>query len=82
MNDKKTVDIKFSAVDATESYLKSMFSFVEITVMGSDNSGTSLSLIHILTLNGEVVGMGTGSSKKRAEQAAAEMAVDRLFPDA
>lgn len=24
--------------------------------------------------------MGTGSSKKRAEQAAAEMAVDRLFP--
>ncbi len=35
-----------------------------------------------VTLNGEVVGMGTGSSKKRAEQAAAEMAVDRLFPDA
>lgn len=41
VNDKKTVDIKFSAVDATESDLKSMFSFVEITVMGSDNSGTS-----------------------------------------
>ena len=35
-----------------------------------------------VTLNGEVVGMGTGSSKKRAEQAAAEMVVDRLFPDA
>ena len=33
-----------------------------------------------VTLNGEVVGTGTGSSKKRAEQAAAEEAVDRLFP--
>lgn len=33
-----------------------------------------------VTLNGEVVGIGTGSSKKRAEQAAAEVAVDKLFP--
>lgn len=33
-----------------------------------------------VSLNGEVVGCGTGSSKKRAEQAAAEAAVARLFP--
>lgn len=33
-----------------------------------------------VALNGTVVGTGKGSSKKRAEQAAAEMAVDQLFP--
>ena len=32
-------------------------------------------------LNGEVVGTGTGSSKKRAEQDAARQAITRLFPD-
>ncbi len=31
-------------------------------------------------LNGEAVGEGTGTSKKRAEQAAARRAVERLFP--
>ena len=34
-----------------------------------------------LTLNGEVVGLGTGSSKKRAEQAAAQAAIERLHPN-
>lgn len=34
-----------------------------------------------VSLNGTVVGAGTGSSKKRAEQAAAEEAISRLFPD-
>lgn len=34
-----------------------------------------------LTLNGEVVGIGTGSSKKRAEQAAAQAAIEQLYPD-
>ena len=34
-----------------------------------------------VTLNGKVVGTGSGSSKKRAEQAAAEMAIEQLFPE-
>ena len=34
-----------------------------------------------VSLNGTVVGAGTGSSKERAEQAAAEEAISRLFPD-
>ena len=34
-----------------------------------------------LTLNGDVVGNGTGSSKKRAEQMAASSAIENLFPD-
>ena len=33
-----------------------------------------------LTLNGELVGTGTGSSKKRAEQDAARVAMEALFP--
>lgn len=33
-----------------------------------------------VSLNGTVVGTGTGSSKKRAEQDAARVAVERLFP--
>ena len=34
-----------------------------------------------VTLNGEVVGTGTGSSKKRAEQDAARAAMEQLFPE-
>ncbi len=34
-----------------------------------------------LTLNDEVVGTGVGSSKKRAEQAAAHAAIQKLFPE-
>ena len=34
-----------------------------------------------LTLNGQAVGKGTGSSKKRAEQDAARNALEALFPD-
>ena len=34
-----------------------------------------------VSLNGSVVGKGTGSSKKRAEQDAARAAIQRLFPE-
>ena len=34
-----------------------------------------------LQLNGEAVGIGKGSSKKRAEQDAARAAIEKLFPD-
>jgi len=34
-----------------------------------------------LRLNDAVVGTGTGSSKKRAEQAAAHAALQKLFPE-
>ena len=34
-----------------------------------------------VSLNGKVVGVGSGSSKKRAEQMAARSALERLFPD-
>ena len=35
-----------------------------------------------VSLNGKVVGTGSGSSKKRAEQSAAASAVQTLFPNA
>ena len=35
-----------------------------------------------LTLNGDVVGTGIGSSKKRAEQAAAHATMEKLYPNA
>ena len=35
----------------------------------------------VVTLNGRVVGAGSGSSKKRAEQAAARAAIENLFPN-
>ena len=35
-----------------------------------------------VSLNGKVVGTGDGSSKKRAEQDAARVAIEALFPDA
>ena len=34
-----------------------------------------------LTINGETVGFGVGSSKKRAEQAAAQAAIEKLYPN-
>jgi len=34
-----------------------------------------------VSLNGEVIGTGEGSSKKRAEQSAAEAAISRLYPE-
>lgn len=34
-----------------------------------------------VTLNGTVVGAGSGSSKKRAEQNAAHQAISHLFPE-
>jgi len=35
-----------------------------------------------LTLNGQLIGVGSGSSKKRAEQDAAREAMEKLFPQA
>ena len=62
-----------------------------LAVIGHTGSGKS-TLIQMLNgllrptsgqvlLNGKAVGHGVGSSKKRAEQAAAAQAIVRLFPE-
>ena len=59
-------------------------------VIGHTGSGKSTLIQHLngllqpsegeVLLNGKPCGKGTGSSKKRAEQAAAAAAIDALFP--
>ena len=51
------------------------------TLVGESGPDHDKQFVVELTLNGESVGKGTGSSKKRAEQDAARTALDKLFPD-
>ena len=50
------------------------------TLVGETGPDHNKSFAVELTLNGKVVGKGNGSSKKRAEQDAARMAMEALFP--
>ena len=52
------------------------------TLVGESGPDHDKQFVVELTLNGESVGKGTGSSKKRAEQDAARDAMERLFPNA
>lgn len=54
----------------------------ELSYRGAGESGPDHNkrfFVEVL-LNGEIVGMGEGTSKKRAEQAAAKAAIEKLFP--
>ena len=51
------------------------------TLVGESGPDHDKQFVVELTLNGESVGKGTGSSKKRAEQDAARVALETLFPD-
>ena len=51
------------------------------TLVGESGPDHDKQFVVELTLNGESVGKGTGSSKKRAEQDAARTALEKLFPD-
>ena len=55
-----------------------VLSYTLLTESGPDHDKTFRVEV---TLNGEVVGIGSGSSKKRAEQAAAEQAIEKLYPN-
>ena len=50
------------------------------TLVGESGPDHDKQFVVELTLNGEAVGMGIGSSKKRAEQDAARDALEKLFP--
>ena len=51
-------------------------------LVGESGPDHDKSFVVEVSLNGTVVGKGTGTSKKRAEQDAARVALERLFPDA
>lgn len=53
---------------------------LEYTLTGESGPDHDKRFAVELTLNGEVVGVGIGSSKKRAEQEAARAAMEKLFP--
>ena len=51
------------------------------TLVGESGPDHDKSFVVEVSLNGTVVGKGTGTSKKRAEQDAARAALERLFPN-
>ena len=54
---------------------------LEYHLLGETGPDHEKEIAVAVTLNGETVGEGSGTSKKRAEQAAAEQAIKKLFPD-
>lgn len=54
---------------------------ISYTLTGSSGPDHNKSFTVEVSLNGQVVGSGAGSSKKRAEQEAARAAMIRLFPE-
>jgi len=50
-------------------------------LVGESGPDHDKSFLVEVSLNGKVVGRGTGSSKKRAEQDAARCAMESLFPE-
>ena len=54
---------------------------ISYTLTGSSGPDHNKSFTVEVSLNGQVVGSGAGSSKKRAEQEAAKAAMIRLFPE-
>ena len=51
------------------------------TLVGESGPDHDKQFVVEVSLNGNVVGQGTGRSKKRAEQDAARVAIDNLFPE-
>lgn len=54
---------------------------ISYTLIGESGPDHSKQFSVQVALNGETVGVGCGTSKKRAEQEAAHAAIQRLFPD-
>lgn len=54
---------------------------ISYTLVGESGPDHSKQFSVQVALNGETVGVGCGTSKKRAEQEAAHAAIQRLFPD-
>ncbi|MDD6023117.1 MAG: ribonuclease III [Oscillospiraceae bacterium] len=54
---------------------------IAYTLVGSEGPDHAKTFRVEVSLNGQCVGVGTGSSKKRAEQDAAHAAINRLYPN-
>lgn len=74
----RNCDYKTALQELVQRKKNQVLAYTLLTESGPDHDKTFRVEV---TLNGEVVGMGTGSSKKRAEQAAAEQAIEKLYPN-
>ena len=74
----RNFDFKTALQELVQRKKNQVLAYVLLEESGPDHNKTFRVEV---TLNGKVVGTGSGSSKKRAEQAAAEMAIEQLFPE-
>ncbi|MBE6932390.1 MAG: ribonuclease III [Ruminococcaceae bacterium] len=74
----RNVDYKTMLQELVQQKKDQQLSYHLIGESGPDHNKSFAVEVH---LNGKTVGTGEGSSKKRAEQAAAKAAVERLFPE-
>lgn len=74
----RNCDYKTALQELVQRKKNQALAYTLLTESGPDHDKTFRVEV---TLNGEVVGIGSGSSKKRAEQAAAEQAIEKLYPN-
>ena len=74
----RNVDYKTALQELVQQKKNQQISYQLVGESGPDHNK---SFCVEVTLNGTVVGKGTGSSKKRAEQDAARIAMETLFPN-
>ena len=74
----RNFDFKTALQELVQRKKNQVLAYVLLEESGPDHNKTFRVEV---TLNGKVVGTGSGSSKKRAEQAAAEVAIEQLFPE-
>ncbi|MGM9602493.1 MAG: ribonuclease III [Faecousia sp.] len=72
------VDYKTALQERVQQKKNQVLSYQPLGERGPDHHKEFL--VEVL-LNGEVIGTGSGTSKKRAEQAAAQAAMETLFPE-
>ncbi len=72
------MDYKTMLQERIQKQKNQVISYIMAGETGPDHDKTFLAQV---SLNGEIVGCGEGSSKKRAEQEAARAAIAKLFPD-
>ena len=73
----QNADYKTALQELVQQKKNQVLSYRLISQSGPDHDKTFTVEV---SLNGQVVGEGSGSSKKRAEQDAARVAIDKLFP--
>lgn len=72
------VDYKTTLQELVQQKKNQILSY---TLAGESGPDHDKSFVVEVSLNGTVVGCGTGRSKKRAEQDAARVAIEKLFPE-